>query len=280
MSLAPDRASAAGGYRYPGGGAAASSAGASSSSTSRRQDASVSSYDRHWRIVQNMPYRDLEQSAIAAKYGCKVERLFGQNARSRPKWSALLQGESMGLYETKEEAMKRTVCAALVINDTNHVSGTGLRDPLARASSKKRRPSPIGGGGGSSSNTKRAKSVRRDRGDRDRRDRDVFEEEPSTLPEEFPVGRLNSATSMDDSTLVTLRQPPRGAFHGDCVACQTNKADLVFEPCQHNVLCSECNKRGICSKWCPTCRTPITKRIQPSSAVVVRPQVYSAYSFM
>ena len=278
MSLAPDRASAAGGD-YPGGGAAAAagaSAGASLSSTSRRQDASASSYDRHWKILQNMPYRDLEQSAISAKYGCKVERLFGQNARSRRKWSALLQGESMGLYETKEEAIKRTVCAALVMNDTNHVSGAGLRDPLARAFPKKRRPSPIGGGGGSSS--KRAKIVR-DRGDRDR-DRDVFEEEPSTVPEEFPVGRLNSATAMDDCTLVTLRQPPRGAFHGDCVCCQTNKADLVFEPCQHNVLCSECNKKGICSKWCPTCRTPITKRIQPSSAVVVRPQVYSAYSFM
>ena len=191
-------------------------------------------------ILQNMAYRDLEQSAIAAKYGCKVERLFGQNARSRRKWSALLQGESMGLYETKEEAIKRTVCAALVMNDTNHVSGAGLHDPLARASSKKR--SAISGSGGSS---KRTKSVR-DRGDRDRGDRDVFEEEPSTVPEEFPVGRLNSATAMDDSTLVTLRQPPRGAFHGDCVACQTNKADLVFEPCQHNVLCSECNKKGIC----------------------------------
>ena len=278
MSLAPNRASAAGGY--PSGGApaaaaaaAAASAAASSSSKSRRQDASASSYDRHWKILQNMAYRDLEQSAIAAKYGCKVERLFGQNARSRRKWSALLQGESMGLYETKEEAIKRTVCAALVMNDTNHVSGAGLHDPLARASSKKR--SAISGSGGSG---KRAKSVR-DRGDRDR-DRDVFEEEPFTVPEEFPVGRLNSATAMDDSTLVTLRQPPRGAFHGDCIACQTNKADLVFEPCQHNVLCSECNKKGICSKWCPTCRTPITKRIQPVSAVVVRPQVYSAYSFM
>lgn len=274
MSLTPNRASAAGGYP-DGGAAAAASVAASSSSTSRRQDASASSYDRHWKILQNMAYRDLEHSAIAVKYGCKVERLFGQNARSRRKWSALLQGESMGLYETKEEAIKRTVCAALVMNDTNHVSGAGLHDPLARASSKKRASSAIGGGGGSS---KRKKSGR-DRGDRDR-DRDVFEEEPSTVPEEFPVGRLSSATAMDDSTLVTLRQPPRGAFHGDCIACQRNKADLVFEPCQHNVLCSECNKKGICSKWCPICRTPITKRIKPSSAVVVRPHVYSAYSFM
>ena len=267
MSLA-----AAGGY--PGGGSApAAAAAASSSSSSRRQNASSSSYDRHWKMLQNIAYRDLEQSSIAVKYGCKVERLFGQNARSRRKWSALLQGESMGLYETKEEAIKRTVCAALVMNDTNHVSGAGLHDPLSRASKKR---SAIGGSAGKS---KRAKSGR-DRDNGRGRDHDAFDEEPSTVPEEFPVGRLNSATNMDGNTLVSLRQPPRGAFHGDCIVCQTNKADLVFEPCQHNVLCSECNQKGICSKWCPTCRTPITERIQPSSAVVVRPQVYSAYSFM
>jgi len=173
----------------------------------------------------------------------------------------------MGLYETKEEAIKRTVCAALVMNDTNHVGGAGLHDPLARVSKKR---GALGGSGGSS---KRAKSGRD-------RDRDMLDDEASTAPEEFPVGRLESVTTMDSNTLVSLRQPSRGTFQGDCIVCQTNKADLVFEPCQHNVLCSECNKKGICSKWCPTCRTIITNRIQPSSAIVVRPQVYSAYSFM
>ena len=222
-------------------------------------------------MLQNIAYRDLEQSSIAVKYGCKVERLFGQNARSRREWSALLQGESMGLYETKEEAIKRTVCAALVMNDTNHGSGAGLHDPLARASKKR---SSMSGSGGSS---KRAKSGR----DRDRDTSDnMLDDDPSDAPEEFPVGRLEVATTMDSNTLVSLRQPSRGTFQGDCIACQTNKADLVFEPCQHNVLCEECSKKGICSKWCPTCRTVITNRIQPSSAIVVRPQVYSAYSFM
>jgi hypothetical protein len=244
------------------GGSVAAAAATSSSSRS-------SSYDRHWNVLRGMAYRDLEQSAIAVKFGCKVERLLGQNARSRLKWSALLQGESIGLYETKEEAIKRTVCAALVMNDPRHESGAGLQDPLSRAPKKR---SAMSGSGGSG---KRAKSGR----GRDR-DRDSSREESSTVLEEFPVGRLDSSTSMDDNTLVSLRLPPRGSFHGDCIVCQTNKADLIFEPCFHNVLCSECNTKGLCRKWCPTCRTLISNRIKPSSAVVVRPQVYSAYSFM
>ena len=261
----PSRAS--GGFPADGGVAAAVAA-ASSSSLSRRQD-TLSSYDRDWEVLHRIPYRELERSVISSEYGCKVERLFGQNARSRRKWSALLQGESMGLYETKEEAIKRTVCAALVMNDTNHGSGAGLQDPLARASKKR---SAISGGDGSS---KRAKSGR----DRDTSD-NMLDDDPSDAPEEFPVGLLDVATTMDNNTLVSLRQPSRGTFQGYCIVCQTNKADLVFEPCQHNVLCEECNKKGVCSKWCPTCRTIITNRIQPSSAIVVRPQVYSAYSFM
>lgn len=49
----------------------------------------------------------------------------------------------------------------------------------------------------------------------------------------------------------------------ECVMCMTEEISVVFIPCAHQVLCGECNvlheKEGM--KDCPSCRTPIQKRV-------------------
>ncbi|KAI4353495.1 hypothetical protein L6164_002441 [Bauhinia variegata] len=49
----------------------------------------------------------------------------------------------------------------------------------------------------------------------------------------------------------------------ECVMCLSEETSLVFLPCAHQVVCVECNdlheKQGL--KECPTCRTPIQRRI-------------------
>ncbi|KAL3517525.1 hypothetical protein ACH5RR_020114 [Cinchona calisaya] len=49
----------------------------------------------------------------------------------------------------------------------------------------------------------------------------------------------------------------------ECVMCLTEEMSVVFIPCAHQVLCVECNvlheKQGMSD--CPSCRTPIQKRI-------------------
>lgn len=242
---------------------AAATTAASGSATARptRQDSNSSnvSYDREWRRIKSLTSSELEQSEVAAMYGCRAERLYLGAARK--KWSAILSGETIGLFETKEEAIKRAVCAALVMNSTNHVAGGTGSDPLARAK-KLGRKTP---GSKKSSGSKK-------RGD----------SSSNTTPEELRIGDLDGSTPncMDNKTLVTLRQPSHGIHDLDCIACQEEKATIIFEPCLHCVLCARCNEAGVCKSWCPTCRTTITGRVQPYSARVIRPKVYSVYSFM
>lgn len=49
----------------------------------------------------------------------------------------------------------------------------------------------------------------------------------------------------------------------ECVMCLTEEMSVVFLPCAHQVLCVDCNalheKQGM--KDCPSCRTPIQRRI-------------------
>lgn len=49
----------------------------------------------------------------------------------------------------------------------------------------------------------------------------------------------------------------------ECVMCLTEEMSVVFLPCAHQVLCGQCNvlheKQGM--NDCPSCRTPIKKRI-------------------
>lgn len=64
-----------------------------------------------------------------------------------------------------------------------------------------------------------------------------------------------------------------------CLVCQSVPPHVVFEPCYHAVLCSSCAE-NTCKFFCPTCHTPITRRVEPKFAILVRPRIYSAYSFM
>lgn len=49
----------------------------------------------------------------------------------------------------------------------------------------------------------------------------------------------------------------------ECVMCLTDEMSVVFLPCAHQVVCLKCNelheKQGM--KDCPSCRTPIQRRI-------------------
>jgi uncharacterized protein YigA (DUF484 family) len=49
----------------------------------------------------------------------------------------------------------------------------------------------------------------------------------------------------------------------ECVMCLSEERSVVFLPCAHQVLCQKCNvlheKQGM--KECPSCRTPIERRI-------------------
>lgn len=241
--------------------AASSTSGLATSRPSRMDSSSSSdSYDRQWRRIKSLTSNVLEQSEVAAKYGCRAERLYQGAPRRR--WSAILSGETIGLFETKEEAIKRAVCAALVMDGTNHVAGGVGGDPLARA--KKR--------GRKAAWSKKASTSKKRRDDTS----------SNQAREEIPIGELDGSIPdfMDSKTLVTLRQPSYGIHDLDCIACQEERATIVFEPCLHCVLCARCNQAGICKNWCPTCRTTITGRVQPHSARVIRPKVYSAYSFL
>lgn len=54
----------------------------------------------------------------------------------------------------------------------------------------------------------------------------------------------------------------------ECVMCLSEEMCVVFLPCAHQVVCSTCNelhqKQGM--KDCPSCRTPIRRRILVSYA--------------
>ena len=54
----------------------------------------------------------------------------------------------------------------------------------------------------------------------------------------------------------------------ECVMCLTEEMSVVFLPCSHQVVCAKCNelheKQGM--KDCPSCRTPIRRRIYVRSA--------------
>lgn len=49
----------------------------------------------------------------------------------------------------------------------------------------------------------------------------------------------------------------------ECVMCLSEEMSVVFLPCAHQVVCTKCNdlheKQGM--KDCPSCRTPIQRRI-------------------
>ena len=70
-------------------------------------------------------------------------------------------------------------------------------------------------------------------------------------------------------------------FNNDknCIICQIKESQIVFEPCCHFVLCSDCVQAGHCRNFCPICRMPVLSRSQPSFLKRVRPRIYSVNSF-
>ena len=67
-------------------------------------------------------------------------------------------------------------------------------------------------------------------------------------------------------------------YQNICIFCQDKKPNIVFQPCQHSVLCEECYMSGICRKFCPICRTTILSTTKPNKIKLVRPRVFSAYA--
>lgn len=64
-----------------------------------------------------------------------------------------------------------------------------------------------------------------------------------------------------------------------CLVCQKRPPSIVFEPCYHAVLCRGCAAIA-CKSFCPVCHTQIQGRAEPKMAILVRPRIFSAYSFM
>jgi hypothetical protein len=66
---------------------------------------------------------------------------------------------------------------------------------------------------------------------------------------------------------------------GQCIVCQTENAQIVFQPCYHCVICANCSTS--CPIFCPTCRTKISNRVRPTRSVqLFQPRIYSANAFM
>jgi len=93
---------------------------------------------------------------------------------------------------------------------------------------------------------------------------------------------INNNTRMiiDGRTLVATRKPSTREMDSLCVVCQEKRANVVFEPCLHCVVCASCVEKGCCGRFCPSCRWSIENRTRPSMVHLIRPRIYSAYSFM
>jgi len=65
----------------------------------------------------------------------------------------------------------------------------------------------------------------------------------------------------------------------NCLFCQKVLPNVMFEPCNHCVLCKACAEVA-CKSFCPLCHSPIKLRKQPKLALLVRPRVFSAYSII
>ncbi|KAG6426877.1 hypothetical protein SASPL_111114 [Salvia splendens] len=78
--------------------------------------------------------------------------------------------------------------------------------------------------------------------------------EPPKVTNGFAVFQDNASDSPDV-------KPER-----ECVMCMTDEISVVFIPCAHQVLCTQCNviheKQGMSD--CPSCRTTIQKRVSVS----------------
>jgi hypothetical protein len=107
---------------------------------------------------------------------------------------------------------------------------------------------------------------------------------PPVRPTPPPAPSFRGRGTIGDSIVVADITVPSGITNETdtsmmCIMCQETKAEIVLEPCHHCVLCARCADTA-CKTFCPSCRTKIIGRIQPTTIRIVRPQIYSAYSFM
>ena len=71
-----------------------------------------------------------------------------------------------------------------------------------------------------------------------------------------------------------------------CVFCQTSRAEIMFEPCGHCVVCEKC-AACTCQVFCPKCRTNIKKRKRSVSLfrgvrldLSIKPRAFAPFQFM
>jgi len=98
-----------------------------------------------------------------------------------------------------------------------------------------------------------------------------FESETDTAMKDFKVASIKSEKHLINN---------RNNFQNLCIICQDTRAEIVFDPCKHAVLCETCFSKGFCKKFCPTCRTPLLSTTKPMKIRIVRPRVFSAYSVL
>ena len=103
----------------------------------------------------------------------------------------------------------------------------------------------------------------------------------------------NSSQQQDNKFRPTVVSPSAPSTESACILCQESKAQVIFMPCFHCILCSTCCERfnyapsyylrntqqNKNNKFCPSCRVPIQSISKPKTAVLVRPKVYSAACF-
>jgi len=111
----------------------------------------------------------------------------------------------------------------------------------------------------------------------------------NTLPPNLQQQHSNSSTGYHPTSLRTgantkmplqtqsLMKEENG---GMCVVCQESRADVVFEPCQHCVVCAKCFQKGLCTKFCPSCCLKVHSTNQSSFLNLIRPRIYLAHFFM
>jgi len=92
----------------------------------------------------------------------------------------------------------------------------------------------------------------------------------------------NAIDEKMDNLMVTVVGDQKDLFNvehqGMCIFCQDDQACIVFQPCQHSVLCERCFLNGRCRKFCPACRTTLVSTSKPEKVKLVRPRIFSAYA--
>ena len=89
---------------------------------------------------------------------------------------------------------------------------------------------------------------------------------------------ISSSDSRQAKKIITEANPTMPSSNVSdiaCILCQESKAQVIFEPCSHRILCSVClerfyndhsNGNNERNKFCPSCRVPIQSISKPTVA--------------